>query len=505
MVRILSLSALLALLLLAPAVPARAACLPPDWTPPQPGPLSEIDNPDRLGVVDSLLTPIFRDNLLIPGGFVDITTSSTHQGKVSIQVTGGSPISCDGSWIDHPNSWSFDLGIEDASGNYFPITLTGGLITFKTGSGALLGTKNLNSTEIDDWFYQGNYTSGYPSQLDPGEYCFGCLQAHLDGNTSGSMEFTFDYTYCEDLFFINSTYPKACGEVAAQNDYVFLAAGVNGVEVVNVADKSNPAWFATISSNGTVVGLHISATTLYMANSDGNGIWSCNITTPDDTSAKKKYGESNSYTDLWVDGDYLYALGGNNLDIFNWTTAVDYVWQTTTGSVATGAAYDVMVSGNYAYVAAGANGLKIYDITDKATPTFAGSQATTNALGVWVSGNYAYVADGTAGLRIIDVSNPEATSIVGTYDTPSLASGLKIFNSYAYIADESGGLQVVDISAPTNPRLVGAAVTASAVTEIAMTSTAYQYLGGGNAMIITRNQHSCDSGTVKGVVSLSCD
>ena len=65
------------------------------------------------------------------------------------------------------------------------------------------------------------------------------------------------------------------------------------------------------------------------------------------------------------------------------------------------------------------------------------------ARGVYVSGSYAYVADGWDGLRIIDVSNPTAPNEVGFYDTGHEAIGVYVSGSYAYVADGWDGLYII--------------------------------------------------------------
>jgi hypothetical protein len=79
------------------------------------------------------------------------------------------------------------------------------------------------------------------------------------------------------------------------------------------------------------------------------------------------------------------------------------------------------------------------------------------AQGVKVSGEYAYIADGEdGGLHIIDISDPENPNGVGQCDTPGRAQGLTVSDIYAYIADfMGGGLQIIDISDPENPNRVG--------------------------------------------------
>ncbi len=77
------------------------------------------------------------------------------------------------------------------------------------------------------------------------------------------------------------------------------------------------------------------------------------------------------------------------------------------------------MQGDYAYIGIGPR-LAILNITDPILPTLAGQTAVLPGIvkDVVVVGNYAYVADGNAGLRIIDVSLPSAPIEVGFYDTP---------------------------------------------------------------------------------------
>lgn len=75
-----------------------------------------------------------------------------------------------------------------------------------------------------------------------------------------------------------------------------------------------------------------------------------------------------------------------------------------------GYAYDVAVSGNYAYVANSHGGLQIIDLTISSkivsnNPTLIGNYDTHRvSRGVAINGNYAYVADGNDGFHIIDIS-----------------------------------------------------------------------------------------------------
>jgi len=122
-----------------------------------------------------------------------------------------------------------------------------------------------------------------------------------------------------------------------------------------------------------------------------------------------------------------------------------------------GSARDVFISGSYAYVADGSEGLGVIDVSDPENPVEVGAHDTPGHSGnVFVLDDYAYVADGYSGLRVIDVSNPENPNEVGAYDTPGYARGVFVLGDYAYVADWGSGLRMIDISDPENPNEVGA-------------------------------------------------
>ena len=121
-----------------------------------------------------------------------------------------------------------------------------------------------------------------------------------------------------------------------------------------------------------------------------------------------------------------------------------------------GSSSDVVLSGNYAYVAAGSDGLQILNVSNPSAPSLVGSCDTSGtARAVDVVGNYAYVADDLSGLQIIDISNPADPLRVGGYDTSGNARGLDVAGGYAYVADVGGGLQIIDVHNPANPVLLG--------------------------------------------------
>jgi hypothetical protein len=121
-----------------------------------------------------------------------------------------------------------------------------------------------------------------------------------------------------------------------------------------------------------------------------------------------------------------------------------------------GFANNVDVNGNYAYVAAGAAGLQVVDVTSRSNPRVVAALDTPgNANDVVVVGDYAYVADGSFGLQIIDIANPLAPVLTATLDTSGMAWDLVVRGGHAFVADGSAGLKIIDVSNPASPSLVG--------------------------------------------------
>jgi hypothetical protein len=115
-----------------------------------------------------------------------------------------------------------------------------------------------------------------------------------------------------------------------------------------------------------------------------------------------------------------------------------------------------------AYLAAGTEGLRIYNVSELANPSLVGSYLPLESDcparqvdfdEVVVVGTTAYVAAGRCGLLIVDVGDPSVPLLLGAFDTREWVKDVKIRESggatIAYLADHWGGLRIVDVSNPT--------------------------------------------------------
>ncbi|MHA1717943.1 MAG: fibronectin type III domain-containing protein [Promethearchaeota archaeon] len=165
--------------------------------------------------------------------------------------------------------------------------------------------------------------------------------------------------------------------------------------------------------------------------------------------------------DLVPDTQYYFAIESLDIEgdkseisnVISQTTASSQIYQTPVIYESTfGTAFDVFVSGNYAFVADYTFGLAIIDVSDPINPGKPVYVSTTgDASAVYVSGDYAYVADYQSGLAIINISDPTNPGTPIYMDTSGIAWGIYVSGDYAYVADCDSGLAIINISDPSNP------------------------------------------------------
>jgi hypothetical protein len=114
-----------------------------------------------------------------------------------------------------------------------------------------------------------------------------------------------------------------------------------------------------------------------------------------------------------------------------------------------GFANSVDVSGDFAFVAAGASGLQVVNVSsDRTTPHIVRSLPLTgNANDVALAGNIAYLAMGTSGLAAVDITNPLAPQLLGTVATLGNALDVAPRGTTVYVAN-GNSLVLVDVTNP---------------------------------------------------------
>ncbi len=158
-----------------------------------------------------------------------------------------------------------------------------------------------------------------------------------------------------------------------------------------------------------------------------------------------------------ISGNYAYVVSfaSHTLKIYNVSNPAS---PSLTGSIATGQnPTSVAVSGNYAYVTNSAsNTMTIYYILQPASPLLVNTVSTgISPFHVAVSGNYAYVVNqGSNTMTTYNVTNPLNPYYAGMVNTETAPSCVAVSGNFAYVANyASSSMTTYDISNPYSPFL----------------------------------------------------
>lgn len=115
---------------------------------------------------------------------------------------------------------------------------------------------------------------------------------------------------------------------------------------------------------------------------------------------------------------------------------------------------DVAVQGTRAYLAAGAQGVRVLDIADPASPQELGVFTSRfPAVDLVVVGTRVYVVS-IVGMTILDASDPAAITVLGHYPSQSLI-GIDVQGNLAVVASAVASDEVLDVTDPTKPVRLG--------------------------------------------------
>ncbi len=201
-------------------------------------------------------------------------------------------------------------------------------------------------------------------------------------------------------------------DIWVDDNYAYVAGGINGVHIVDVSDSANPAWVKKVEMPGRSYGIQVI---------DGRA---------------------------FVADNYSLEI----IDISQPETA--YIVKSVDS---TGYPQNVHVVDGYAYLASYSEGLEIIDIDPFDLSYVVNTIPTSDrAIDVYVSGDYAFVTVGNAGLDIVNINPPESAAIVKTIETPGESFSITVAGDYAYVTNRGvdGGLTIIDINPIADAQIV---------------------------------------------------
>ncbi len=127
-----------------------------------------------------------------------------------------------------------------------------------------------------------------------------------------------------------------------------------------------------------------------------------------------------------------------------------------------GYAEGIAVRDGFAYVADDQMGLAVLDvrILDLDTVELTSwADSPGEALDVVLSGDYAFVADGYAGLTVFRINGGDTPVLVANLDLEGTSRAVAVADGLAVLAAQGGGVHFVNVKDPTRPEFLGRVIT----------------------------------------------
>jgi hypothetical protein len=272
------------------------------------------------------------------------------------------------------------------------------------------------------------------------------------------------------------------GITVSPTNFTLIVNSLNGTASVQLTVTGNLIDHRTIDLTSTTRGTNYLSSDLTICNfgsPDGRvfagNAGSCTITVSNNGFAATVTGAVTNFTPLSlsfvsvpgfanavaVSGDYAFvAAGASGLQVVGLSS--DRMSPVVVGSLAlAGNANDIKLLGTTAYVVTSTS-LHVIDITNPLVPVLRGTFAT-GGMGVAVAGTTAYLVGG-GGLVLVNVSNPSAMIQISSLSLNGTLWKVTVDSSrnLAAVAAGSSGLELIDVTNPAAPVLRGAAATGDA-------------------------------------------
>lgn len=267
--------------------------------------------------------------------------------------------------------------------------------------------------------------------------------------------------------------------ICCLGNYAFLACGISdlesdsnswGVQVFNIEDATNPQPVCFFPLPDRANDILIVGDYAFVA-AMGKGLQILNIQNPASPSLVTYHLLPEMALRLSVYGSYIYVTSVDfdsaSLQILDISDpgSPSIIGSCPIPSIVD--TMDVFVEGDYAYIAAGLQGLMIIDVSEPYSPHIVVSSFSTGGYAVGINKhlNHIYLSEMQKGISILDVSIPLSPTLISSIDTPGLAYNIYITQEYLYVADDYFGIEIFS-NDPNNYRIVGFQATPGGAVDL---------------------------------------
>ncbi|NOZ85769.1 MAG: hypothetical protein GXP49_05830 [Deltaproteobacteria bacterium] len=235
-----------------------------------------------------------------------------------------------------------------------------------------------------------------------------------------------------------------------QGEYAFFNQPSNQVWIMNIGNNFSPVHTGTVTTGGTIYDVEAWGNYLLILRNNNSvfrswlEIWDVRDRTASQASGQYlDYVQLNNSNarDIYVSGGYAHVGMPGYYQIVNLTnpTSLSIAATVSPGGTVT----SVYVNGDYAYLALGSSGFKVYDISVITAPVLVKSVTGVNVYRCYGSGKYLFTGNT---LRVWDVSDPANPQKIIQDDQIDFVQGISQMGSNLYISGFEQGLSLWQIT-----------------------------------------------------------
>lgn len=235
-----------------------------------------------------------------------------------------------------------------------------------------------------------------------------------------------------------------------------IAGDLRGLTLFDVSDPTRPFLVGLLDLGGEVTDLVVADTLVYVATYTA-GFHIVDIANP--YAPRLRGSLAAPYISaIDVTGDRAAITTLNGFQIIEVRNPDAPALFASPQGLSLGTTTGIRLVGDRVFVA-NLGGLSIYDSANPEQITLLSHYNSIeagrgNGRGVDVVGDVAYLAVGASGLVLLDVSAPEAPRELGAIDTQGFTLAVQVTDGQAFLAEREGGFQLVDVRDPARPQLL---------------------------------------------------
>jgi len=258
---------------------------------------------------------------------------------------------------------------------------------------------------------------------------------------------------------------REIGDIEVVGNYAYVLQ-LGDLVVLSVTDPTNPVEVSRITppTNTGFGSITSSEKYIYVAASDysiGTTLMIYDINNPTTPKLVGQYNNPDSTEIIEVSNDYAYLLSyGKGCFILDVSNPVSpqlvgqYILNDIT-NLDVSDQYLHLVAGHYLTGNSQTGSFMVLDISNPSEPKLVGQYTNSYIFNdVAVSGQYAYLANGANGLIVLDISNPTIPQLVGKLSvTGSDTEQVAISAKYAYVLNSDSDVYSLEIANIANPKV----------------------------------------------------